>query len=357
MSTTENSGGLDCPICDRSGFDGREGLGIHMSLMHDTTLLEYERRDNGLECPTCGRSDFRARKGLGLHHKRKHGISIAEYERRQVDGYQCPSCERSDFETKQGLYKHHAYTHGESLVTETRTCDWCGEEFTRPRSEFTDSEHNFCGEDCYGKWHSENHVGEDASHYKGGKIEVECANCGDSFEKFPSDVAGTNFSYCSHECQDEHRSEVYVGENHPTYARIAVKCYHCGDELEVVPARYEKQERFFCSQECKAATWSDEFAGGGNPSWKGGVSRYYGSGFSASYRSEIRSRDGKRCQDCGMTAEQHMEKFGRDLEVHHIIPFRLFEDGDEAAHQPDNLITLCRPCHRKWEQMPGLRPA
>lgn len=49
-------------------------------------------------------------------------------------------------------------------------------------------------------------------------------------------------------------------------------------------------------------------------------------------------RDGWRCQTCG--------KAGR-LEVHHQRP--LFAGG---TNQPDNLLTLCVPCHKAAHQRP-----
>ena len=53
----------------------------------------------------------------------------------------------------------------------------------------------------------------------------------------------------------------------------------------------------------------------------------------------IRERDMQRCRNCGIAGE---------LDVHHIIPFRRFEDPGEANH-PDNLVSLCPRCHRLAE--------
>ena len=56
----------------------------------------------------------------------------------------------------------------------------------------------------------------------------------------------------------------------------------------------------------------------------------------------IRERDGK-CLRCGVTPD-------RTLSVHHILPVKEFEDPKEA-HYPENLVSLCRSCHRKVEPM------
>lgn len=65
-------------------------------------------------------------------------------------------------------------------------------------------------------------------------------------------------------------------------------------------------------------------------------------------RAFIRKRDRFRCQSCGRLEN------GREHDVHHKIPFRTFRDEnghiDRArANQPENLVTLCRECHRKTE--------
>ena len=67
-----------------------------------------------------------------------------------------------------------------------------------------------------------------------------------------------------------------------------------------------------------------------------------------SQRNKARARDGYRCQMCGR-AEQ-----GRQHDVHHKMPFRQF-DSYAQANQLDNLITLCRPCHRRAETAVKMR--
>ena len=55
-------------------------------------------------------------------------------------------------------------------------------------------------------------------------------------------------------------------------------------------------------------------------------------------RQEILRRDGWRCQSCGSMS---------NLEVHHT-EFRSHGGADSA----DNLITLCRRCHRGAHGLP-----
>jgi 5-methylcytosine-specific restriction endonuclease McrA/DNA invertase Pin-like site-specific DNA recombinase len=87
-----------------------------------------------------------------------------------------------------------------------------------------------------------------------------------------------------------------------------------------------------------------------NPMWRGGKEDYYGpSWYSA--RAEARDRDDCSCQRCGMTDAEHESNYDQKLHVHHIEPFRTFDDPAEA-NQLDNLITLCRQCHNDLEGLP-----
>lgn len=94
---------------------------------------------------------------------------------------------------------------------------------------------------------------------------------------------------------------------------------------------------------------SKAFKGEKHPNWKGGRSWMN----SASYRGpdwkvvsdRARKRDGYKCQHCGMTQEECLARSGRDLDVHHIIPFHNWPNA-KAANKMSNLISLCASCHR-----------
>ncbi len=75
-------------------------------------------------------------------------------------------------------------------------------------------------------------------------------------------------------------------------------------------------------------------------------------------RETILDRDGQRCRVCGITAQP-----GHPLEVHHLTGVRAFlaqyprQEALRRAHAPDNLLTVCPPCHRKLERARGARTA
>lgn len=74
--------------------------------------------------------------------------------------------------------------------------------------------------------------------------------------------------------------------------------------------------------------------------WKGGVTPEYKKRITSTrwerLRREIIKRDGGRCQMCGV--------FPARIEVHHIIPWRISKDDS-----PENLMTICPPCHRRLD--------
>jgi DEAD/DEAH box helicase domain-containing protein len=67
-------------------------------------------------------------------------------------------------------------------------------------------------------------------------------------------------------------------------------------------------------------------------------------------RDAARARDGYRCRHCGAP-----ERPGRQHDIHHLTPFRDFGyvPGQNIAYREanllDNLVTLCRNCHRRAE--------
>lgn len=54
-------------------------------------------------------------------------------------------------------------------------------------------------------------------------------------------------------------------------------------------------------------------------------------------KNAVRDRDGQKCVQCGMTAEEHRAKRGRTLSVHRLNPGEPYE--------ADRCVTLCEQCH------------
>lgn len=67
-------------------------------------------------------------------------------------------------------------------------------------------------------------------------------------------------------------------------------------------------------------------------------------------RQRVRARDHYRCTQCGAH-----EAPGRQHDVHHVVPFRTFgyvagfNENYWAANRLENLVLVCRTCHRRLE--------
>ncbi|WP_435365095.1 HNH endonuclease [Haloarchaeobius sp. DYHT-AS-18] len=101
-----------------------------------------------------------------------------------------------------------------------------------------------------------------------------------------------------------------------------------------------------CGEECRSEWLSNRNSGSGHPNWKGGDIGPYGNGW-ARVRKQALERDDYCCVICGTTNE----KLGRNPDIHHLVPVRMFAESVgfdvEDAHELTNVVSLCPGCHRK----------
>ncbi len=64
----------------------------------------------------------------------------------------------------------------------------------------------------------------------------------------------------------------------------------------------------------------------------------YGIEFTPKLKSLIRQRDNYTCQYCEMKEKDHLKKYNRVLEIHHI-------DHNRRNNRKSNLITACKQCN------------
>jgi hypothetical protein len=60
-------------------------------------------------------------------------------------------------------------------------------------------------------------------------------------------------------------------------------------------------------------------------------------------KKQVRERDNQQCCECGMTAEEHRRRFGKNLHVHRTEYFGHFSLG---TYEIDKCETLCTLCHK-----------
>ena len=216
------------------------------------------------------------------------------------------------------MRQHHTKVHGEPLPN--LTCKACGSEFYHPKAD-----RSYCA-GC------NPNAGEHNPNWRDAREVTECKLCDTAFEYYPSNKDGVYCPACV-EASDE-----FLGT--PSYEmrdieRIRKKCGQCGEEMEVLQSTLDYGHGKFCSIECRDASFSDGFENPHSEPYNGIWHRI---------RRRAYERDDHRCQVCGKT----MAEIGREPDVHHITPIREYDDPDES-HRLENVICLCRLCHRRAE--------
>lgn len=308
-------------------------------------------------------------------------------------------CDRRCYANWQSVHQRDENNHNPKIRVSV-VCVTCGREFTKIPSHAKKVKQHFCNAQCFGQWVSENRSGPNNPQFLD-RIEVQCAACSRPLLKKPHEVREHPKHFCNLACQGAWMSEHKRGENNPNgKPRVHVPCTECGAVLSLTPGYATSYDKHFCNQQCRGAWMSKTLTGADHPRftsvnvscdtcgktllrqpnalrphhfcnatcraawiskhrsgsrshlWKGGPKghRYYGPNWSAQRRA-ARQRDGNRCQYCGKTRF----RIRRALDVHHIIPFRLFgyvpgkNDTYLQANDLMNLISLCITCHRRAE--------
>jgi len=132
------------------------------------------------------------------------------------------------------------------------------------------------------------------------------------------------------------------GNLHHNYNSIEKECPVCGKVFSTKMCEAEKRQT--CSWECRNELWkrTGKQAGPNNPNWLGGYDYRRGAHWEEN-RKIVLERDGYKCAMCGATDKE------KRIDVHHVIPYRCF-DNDREANHPDNLICLCLNCHMKADR-------
>lgn len=159
-------------------------------------------------------------------------------------------------------------------------------------------------------------------------IERSCDFCGRPFAVIPSLVKHGRGRHCSPGCQ-------YAARRARKNRQIECACIACGSVFFRCPSQIKDKRGAgkYCSRACRDRHW----IGRNTPNYQGGPPAYRGPHW-AKIKRAVRKRDGC-CVLCGNT---------KGLHVHHGVPFRLFDEHEQANH-PSNLVTLCAVCHRKEE--------
>lgn len=216
-------------------------------------------------------------------------------------------------------------------------CPTCGTAF----SHYLSSPRTYCSRSCARKGVAA--IASPERHYT-----ANCEVCGGEFSRVLSQPG----RFCGQKCFGRWQSANIRGDAHPRKGRtfsvpnqhVEMACQACGSTYKVKPSRQSKSR--FCSRSCLARWQSENKRGENSPTWRGGYEPYYGPSWRSAMRA-TRKRDGV-CQRCGRSPEE----VGKELDVHHLQPFKLFGVKRHAeANRLENLTALCNTCHLliEWE--------
>lgn len=142
--------------------------------------------------------------------------------------------------------------------------------------------------------------GENHPYWKGGKIEVPCANpeCNKTKLMYPSRKRIYEKFYCSTKCSGIHRLKNMTGNKHPKWKeRIKVECAYCGKFFEVADCIKRLYKNHFCKgTDCQSKCNSANRKGIANSNYRGGTPemRIIRKRIAASMRKAIRQGKGGR---------------------------------------------------------------
>lgn len=213
-----------------------------------------------------------------------------------------------------------------------KNCSVCGSFFRPTRSERPEKT---CSKKC-------SHIIKTGRNNKNPWLSKNCLNCGKEF----SCKSYSDKSFCCHLC-----SEIYrVGDRNPFYGKKHPegmikylseikrtgrysKC-SCGCEQDIyVPKLAEKLKRHYVNKN----HMTYHLRGAEHYAYCGGAEYYWRGKDWKEIKNKVRERD-IICTYCSKTKEEN----GRNLSVHHIIPWRQVQNSSI-----DNLICLCNSCHTK----------
>lgn len=214
------------------------------------------------------------------------------------------------------------------VVLPPAECKICGKMFQRNPSKRKGGDNLFCSRKCSGIAQREV------------PRELKCETCGKPFTRIACFLVQPGQGrFCSRKC-------MYASKGSST----EIQCQVCDKVFCRKTSQVQRYGIQICSRACMGVWRSRQYIGENNANWRGGYQEYYGPDWTTQ-RKAARQRDKYRCQVCKITEK----KLGRELDVHHIQPFRTFgytageNERYKEANRLANLISLCPSCHKLAE--------
>ena len=186
---------------------------------------------------------------------------------------------------------------------------------------------------------------------------IICEICGKAVQRTPFHMKRAKHHFCSREC---HRKSK-IGQKRPRHALFMKNYWETHQHpllgKEHSPATKEKMRQKWSPTiitEGRNSKISLAMSKEKNPNWRGGPKiprdmrnairkrREY-----KNWRSSVFQRDAYTCRSCG---SKNGSGKAIALEAHHIMPFI---DYPLFRWDPQNGLTLCRPCHQNFHSGDG----
>lgn len=340
---------VECPTCG-DAFESERGMKVHHKLSHGESIAGVEAT-----CGFCGESftasSYQIQQSDGAVYCSRQCSQDAQRDRYSVP---CSVCgkrveRRRCNINRKNFCSSECKSAGMSgdlsprwAGREVITCEVCGAEFeVKPSHKDT---RICCSRECSKEYKSQNYSGENHPSWEGGPVTVECDLCGEKTQVKRYRLEQYENNFCTAECHVEWmREHAPTGENSAAWkgGLVEVECANCGDSVRRKPHRTQNHDRHFCSNDCKSEWQQIYQSGQQNPRWNGGSGIYAGLSAALGDRSWLSIREDVRGETCEVCGERPS---GISLDVHHIIPLRA-----GGTHAPELLMTLCRSCHMKAE--------
>jgi endogenous inhibitor of DNA gyrase (YacG/DUF329 family) len=175
----------------------------------------------------------------------------------------------------------------------------------------------------------------------GQQIVRPCRECGSPVSRSPSEMEDDKRPFCSRDCYHDWRRGRTFGSPD---GKESYTCEECGDTFEKWPSQGKRR---FCSAECRH-DWLSSRTGQDHPLWEGGVDWYRAIRSAhgpTGWHTQRKEHLADECENCG--------EGEATLSLHHIVP--VLAGGPNASW---NYMTLCRTCHQRAEDycrdLPGM---
>jgi hypothetical protein len=232
------------------------------------------------------------------------------------------------------------------LVVKTK-CAYCGKVLLLSPSLVIQNKNNYCCQEHYHKWVSENKIrsGSNSNLWKGGKVNLICKQCEKPYTVYKSQTEYYNADFCSRACKAKWQSIHKSGNNSLKWVeRVLCKCKQCGNEFEEHKCNVKRGGGIYCSNKCKGIARSginnpqygkiisEETRnkqktshiglqrGNKNPNWNGGVTSLYRlirtSAKMIDWRNAVFKKDNYKDYYSGCAGTSRNQ-----IEAHHVIPF------------------------------------